>query len=83
MLRAGFAKGALAACCPTCGPYKVDPAPWQSGPNATKVCSDPSEYVSWDGVHFTEAAYKFIAKALVRGSYTTPRLDSICAASPN
>ncbi|KAF8723310.1 hypothetical protein HU200_021831 [Digitaria exilis] len=29
------------------------------------VCGDPSEYVSWDGVHFTEAANRRIACAVL------------------
>ncbi|MCL7021504.1 hypothetical protein MKW94_027939 [Papaver nudicaule] len=28
------------------------------------VCSNPSEYLFWDGIHPSEAAYKFAAKAL-------------------
>ncbi|KAF8720610.1 hypothetical protein HU200_023681 [Digitaria exilis] len=31
----------------------------------TTVCADPSEYVSWDGVHFTEAANRRIACAVL------------------
>ncbi|KAH6829145.1 GDSL-like Lipase/Acylhydrolase superfamily protein [Perilla frutescens var. hirtella] len=72
----GFAKGALAACCPTCGPYKVDPAPLSGG--GAKACEDPREYVSWDGLHLTEAAYRSVATALVRGSFTIPKLNSLC-----
>ena len=52
---AGFRKdAALTACCGDGGPHN-------SGVliscNATSVlCPDPSEHISWDGLHLTEAA---------------------------
>ncbi|KAG1346437.1 putative GDSL esterase/lipase [Cocos nucifera] len=42
------------------------------------VCSDPSKYVSWDGLHLTEAAYRAIARGLLKGSYTTPSMNRAC-----
>ncbi|XP_057764370.1 GDSL esterase/lipase At1g28570-like [Salvia miltiorrhiza] len=72
----GFAKGALAACCPKCGPYKVDTRVLEGG---AKACKDPSQYVSWDGLHLTEAAYRVIAKGLIKQSYTIPPINSSCA----
>lgn len=71
----GFAKGGLAACCPRCGPYKLDAASFLG---SEEVCEDPSEYVSWDGLHLTEAAYKLVATSLLQGSNTIPQLYSVC-----
>ena len=33
------------------------------------ACGDPQNYVSWDGIHATEAANKIIASAVISGSY--------------
>ncbi|XP_051122665.1 GDSL esterase/lipase At3g26430-like [Andrographis paniculata] len=37
-----------------------------------KSCKDPSKAVVWDGVHFTEAANKFIFDRIVNGDYSDP-----------
>ncbi|KAF7020380.1 hypothetical protein CFC21_033488 [Triticum aestivum] len=37
-----------------------------------KSCEDPSRSVSWDGVHLTEAAYKFIFDQIVEGALSDP-----------
>lgn len=34
--------------------------------------SDPYNYVSWDGVHATEAANKLVTWAILNGSYSDP-----------
>ncbi|KAJ1422414.1 SGNH hydrolase superfamily [Sesbania bispinosa] len=35
-------------------------------------CEDPSTYISWDGVHYTEAANRWIASRIVNGSFSDP-----------
>ncbi|XP_059452050.1 GDSL esterase/lipase At5g14450-like [Corylus avellana] len=35
-------------------------------------CEDPSLYISWDGVHYTEAANHWIANHIVNGSFSDP-----------
>jgi hypothetical protein len=35
-------------------------------------CDDPSKRVSWDGVHFTEAANKFVFDQIVSGAQSDP-----------
>lgn len=37
-----------------------------------EACPDPQNYVSWDGIHATEAASKRIAWAILNGSYFDP-----------
>uniref|UniRef100_A0A0A8Z3W0 Uncharacterized protein n=1 Tax=Arundo donax TaxID=35708 RepID=A0A0A8Z3W0_ARUDO len=37
-----------------------------------KSCDDPSKRVSWDGVHFTEAANKFVFDQIVAGALSDP-----------
>ncbi|XP_050916991.1 GDSL esterase/lipase At4g01130 isoform X2 [Lathyrus oleraceus] len=36
------------------------------------ACDDPYKYVSWDGIHTTEAANKLITHAILNGSYFDP-----------
>nr|POE71147.1 gdsl esterase/lipase [Quercus suber] len=50
---------------------------WQiSIVNGTEVfaasCSDPSKHISWDGVHYTEAANRWVANHIVDGSLSDP-----------
>ncbi|MBA0669677.1 hypothetical protein Goklo_029428, partial [Gossypium klotzschianum] len=35
-------------------------------------CQDPSTYVNWDGVHFTQAANNYIFERIVNGSFSRP-----------
>ncbi|XP_042426392.1 GDSL esterase/lipase At1g31550-like isoform X2 [Zingiber officinale] len=64
----------LTGCCRGCG---------------ESLCEDPSRYVSWDGLHLTEAAYKTIADGLLQGPARVPSLNQTCSvrqqssASPN
>lgn len=48
------------------------------------ACSDPQNYVSWDGVHATEFANKLIAYAILNGSYSDPAfaLHEFCDIQP-
>lgn len=63
------------ACCGTGEPYNVDEhAP--CGSLTSTICSDPSKHINWDGAHFTEEAYKLIAKGLVEGPFASPSLKS-------
>ncbi|CAN1271466.1 GDSL esterase/lipase At1g54790 [Linum perenne] len=35
------------------------------------VCNRPSEYVNWDGVHYTDAADRFVAQRLISGKFVS------------
>lgn len=35
-------------------------------------CDNPSKFISWDGVHYTEAANHWIANQIVKGSFSDP-----------
>ncbi|RAL49692.1 hypothetical protein DM860_001983 [Cuscuta australis] len=59
----GFEKATI-ACCGGKGPYNYD-ASVPCGVKGSTVCGDPSKYVSWDGIHLTEAAYRLIANEII------------------
>ncbi|CAN0890177.1 GDSL esterase/lipase At1g54790 [Linum grandiflorum] len=75
--RYGF-KEPLAACCGYGGPPLNFDSRVDCGVtkiiNGTTVkaipCSDTSEYVNWDGIHYTEAANRFVAGQLMSGNFT-------------
>ena len=70
---AGFTEGPLRTCCGGGGPYNFNPKT-SCGVRGSSVCTDPSAYSNWDGVHLTEAAYHAIADSILNGPYTSPRL---------
>lgn len=37
-----------------------------------KACQDPSLWVNWDGVHYTQAANKRVFDQIVDGSFSDP-----------
>ncbi|XP_039784469.1 GDSL esterase/lipase At2g27360-like isoform X1 [Panicum virgatum] len=52
----GFGDAPLAACCRGGGgPYNFKFTTFCGAPGST-ACADPSKSISWDGIHFTEAA---------------------------
>ena len=73
----GFTGGALTACCGGGGPYNVNTSV-KCGDPSVSACDDPSKYVSWDGVHLTEAAYRWISSGLLQGPYTIPQINISC-----
>lgn len=70
---AGFTETILDACCG--GPNHASGFCGYPGVN---VCDDPSQYISWDGLHLTETAYKWIAEGLLNGPYTDPKMSFSC-----
>ncbi|KAF8720613.1 hypothetical protein HU200_023684 [Digitaria exilis] len=72
--RYGFGSTPLVACCGGGrGPYNFNYAAFCGTPNST-TCEDPSQFVSWDGIHFTEAANRRIACAVLEG-FMAPTLS--------
>nr|KYP71611.1 GDSL esterase/lipase LIP-4 [Cajanus cajan] len=63
----------LMACCGFGGPpYNFD-ARVPCGQTGYEVCHEGSRYVSWDGIHYTEAANTLIASGVLSMAYSTPR----------
>ncbi|XP_010915609.2 GDSL esterase/lipase At5g45910 [Elaeis guineensis] len=73
--RYGFSNGVSRACCGGGGPYNFN-STVICGQPGYNVCKDPSTYVSWDGIHSTEAAHRSIAMGLLHGPYTDPPIMS-------
>ncbi|KAH7651637.1 GDSL lipase/esterase protein [Dioscorea alata] len=69
----GFQSFPLSACCGGGGLYNFNLSCY-CGDLGSTVCMEPSNYVSWDGIHLTEAGYKHIATGLLQGKYTNPPL---------
>lgn len=48
------------------------------------ACEDPTKYVSWDGIHATEAANKLVTLAILNGSIFDPPypLSRLCDLNP-
>ncbi|XP_058191364.1 GDSL esterase/lipase At1g09390 isoform X2 [Rhododendron vialii] len=70
----------LMACCGYGGPpynYNIKVPCGQTGAQA---CSEGAKYISWDGIHFTEAANAIIASKIRSMAYSTPHtpFDFFC-----
>ncbi|KAK9146767.1 hypothetical protein Sjap_006670 [Stephania japonica] len=40
-----------------------------------KGCDDSSKYISWDGIHYTEAANHYVSSQILIGNYSDPPLS--------
>lgn len=87
----GLKYGTRACCGYGGGQYNFDPRVFCGSSKeingslvTASACSDPSNYVSWDGIHATEAANKLITWAIINGSYFDPpfSLNQHCDLQP-
>ncbi|OAY70572.1 GDSL esterase/lipase, partial [Ananas comosus] len=70
----GFEKP-LTACCGYGGPpYNYNRSVTCLNP-ACQVCDDGAKYISWDGVHYTEAANSAVANKILTAEYSNPRTE--------
>ncbi|KAL3519932.1 hypothetical protein ACH5RR_018081 [Cinchona calisaya] len=76
----GFNGRTFIACCGGGGPYNYNFTA-ECGDPLTTSCLDPSIFVNWDGAHFTEAANRWMSKAILEGPYTFPRITTSCISS--
>lgn len=88
---AGLQHGTTACCGYGGGSYNFDQrvlcgaSKAVDGHNVTESsCRDPENYVSWDGVHFTEAASKIMTYAILSGNYFDPAfsISQFCDIQP-
>ncbi|XP_022641656.1 GDSL esterase/lipase At3g27950-like [Vigna radiata var. radiata] len=52
-----------------CGRKKI-----KNGEEEYYKCKDASKYISWDGVHYSEAANKWLSTLILNGSFSHPSL---------
>uniref|UniRef100_A0A6M2EPC6 Uncharacterized protein n=1 Tax=Populus davidiana TaxID=266767 RepID=A0A6M2EPC6_9ROSI len=87
----GLKYGTKACCGHGGGQYNFDPKAYCgntrviNGSTVTaSACCDPYKYVSWDGIHATEAANKLATIAILNGSYFDPPfpLHHLCDLQP-
>jgi phospholipase/lecithinase/hemolysin len=67
----GFVSSMQACCGAGGGKYNYDNSK-RCGMAGASACSDPSKYLSWDGIHLTEAAYRQITNGWLKGPYANP-----------
>ncbi|XP_058200194.1 GDSL esterase/lipase At1g28570-like isoform X2 [Rhododendron vialii] len=72
----------LEACCGAKEGLHDFNATVECGYPPSRPCDDPSSYANWDGIHLTEAAYRWISTGLLEGPYTIPPIDTSCISSP-
>ncbi|KAI5657302.1 hypothetical protein M9H77_26095 [Catharanthus roseus] len=70
----GFYDGTQMACCGGGGPYNFNNSA-RCGHIGSKACLNPTTHANWDGIHLTEAAYRYVASGLINGPFTAPRLS--------
>ncbi|KAL5544005.1 hypothetical protein UlMin_007789 [Ulmus minor] len=64
------------ACCGNGEPYNFDVFQTCGTPAAT-VCSNPSQYINWDGVHLTEGMYNVVSNMFLKGNLVQPPFSSL------
>lgn len=87
----GFRYGSRACCGYGGGQYNFDPRAYCANSGVINgrsvrgtACDDPQSYVSWDGIHATDAANKIVTRAILSGSYFDPPfpLHQLCDLQP-
>ncbi|XP_057778834.1 GDSL esterase/lipase At1g09390-like [Salvia miltiorrhiza] len=75
----GFSNPVMACCGAGGPPYNYEKSV-SCGFPGYQVCDEGSRFVSWDGVHYTEAANSIIASKILSTDYSTPplALDFFC-----
>ncbi|KAJ3685305.1 hypothetical protein LUZ61_014469 [Rhynchospora tenuis] len=71
-------KETLIACCGGGGPYNYASS-LDCGDDGFMLCQEPSEYISWDGSHLTDAAYKIMAKSVLSNLYSESYPTMLCS----
>ena len=69
-------------CCGHGGPpYNYDPKRSCMGIDKD-TCSIDDKFISWDGVHFTDAANSLVASMAISGEYSIPRMKLTSLVKP-
>ncbi|KQK07359.1 GDSL esterase/lipase At1g09390 [Brachypodium distachyon] len=72
----------LMTCCGHGGPpYNYDPKRSCMGTDMD-LCKPSEKFISWDGVHFTDAANSMVATMAISGEYSIPRMKLTSLVKP-
>lgn len=71
----GFKKPLMACCGDGGPPYNYNPKIRCLVVAGFSVCKKGSLHISWDGIHFTEAANRIVASQILSTNYSTPPLQ--------
>lgn len=75
-LAAAGLKYGLKVCCGAGGQGKYNyNNKARCGMSGASACADPGNYLIWDGIHLTEAAYRSIADGWLKGPYCNPPIQ--------
>ncbi|KAL6896645.1 hypothetical protein ACP4OV_007217 [Aristida adscensionis] len=76
----GFSEPMM-ACCGGGGPPYNYKAGMACGSSKVKACPDGERRISWDGLHYTEAANRIVADEILSAKYSDPplQLQELCA----
>ncbi|MCD7457317.1 hypothetical protein HAX54_034866 [Datura stramonium] len=72
-LNEGFVNPLMACCGYGGSPYNFE-SNNKCGQGTYTICEDRFKYISWDGIHYTEAANGFVASKILSTHYSTPPL---------
>ena len=72
----GFSTNLRACCGAGGGKYNYQNGA-QCGMAGVSACGNPAASLSWDGIHLTEAPYRFIANTWLKGPYAHPPLATV------
>eukprot|EP00253_Pinus_taeda_P023314 PITA_23314 len=79
----GFTANTFQSCCGTGELFNFD-IMHTCGTPGVLACSNPERAMSWDGIHFTEAAYKIISEFIInKAQYTQPPFSDMIKISGN
>ncbi|KAH7866607.1 hypothetical protein Vadar_022677 [Vaccinium darrowii] len=70
----GFREPFKVCCGSGGGPYNYEPFSACGSPLSSS-CSNPPQYINWDGVHLTEAMYKVVSESFLKGSFCHPPFE--------
>lgn len=73
---------ALRTCCGGGGVYNWNISALCGMPGVP-ACKDPSAFVSWDGVHYTEAINRYIAQGWLHGPFADPPIHNVIGTNSN